>query len=368
MKILRVIHSAHPRSGGPINGVLQITPLLEAEGIDMSLVSLDAPDEEFWKSFPGEGCGVGPGKGFFGYTQQLDNWLRQHLGNFDMVVVHGIWQYHSFAAMRWCLRLKVPYIVYPHGMLDPWFKRTYPLKHLKKWCYWPWADYRTLRNAKAVCFTTAQERDLARESFWMYQANEYVVPYGTVPPEVEEEEIPGDSYLLYLGRIHPKKGLDLLLDAYERWSVAEKPRLIIAGPVEDDYSRKLRDASAKGVEWVGPVSGNRKWNMLRSAEALVLPSHQENFGMVVAESLSMGTPVLTTHAVNTGADVAEDGAGLVESDDAPGILRMLEKWGRMAAGERDVMRRNALASFSARYDLRLGAGRLANDFRRWAGG
>jgi hypothetical protein len=73
----------------------------------------------------------------------------------------------AFATWRALHGTDIPYFVYPHGMLDPWFKRTYPLKHLKKWTYWPWADYRVLRDARAVLFTTEQERLLARQSFWL---------------------------------------------------------------------------------------------------------------------------------------------------------------------------------------------------------
>ena len=84
-----------------------------------------------------------------------------------------------------CAELATPYFVFPHGMLDPWFKRTYPLKHLKKLLYWPWAEYRVLRDAAAVLFTSEEERRLARESFWPYRCNEVVVNYGTAAPEID---------------------------------------------------------------------------------------------------------------------------------------------------------------------------------------
>jgi hypothetical protein len=74
------------------------------------------------------------------------------------------------------------YFVFPHGMLDPWFKRTYPFKHLKKWLYWPWAEYRVLRDAQAVLFTCEEEKRLARESFWLYRCNERVVTLGIARP------------------------------------------------------------------------------------------------------------------------------------------------------------------------------------------
>jgi hypothetical protein len=123
------------------------------------------------------------------------------------VIVEGIWHYHAFATRRALRSTGTPYFVYPHGMLDPWFKRTYPIKHLKKWAYWPGADYRVLGNAKAVLFTTEQERLLARQSFWLYQANEVVVGYCTSAP-------PGDSEQqreLFLSRFPQLRGQRILL-------------------------------------------------------------------------------------------------------------------------------------------------------------
>src|SRR5262249_6303466 len=105
-----------------------------------------------------------------------------HAAAFDAVVVNGLWQYHGFGTRLALRRLDMPYHVFTHGMLDPWFKRAYPLKHLKKWLYWPWAEYRVLRDAAGVLFTSEEERLLARQSFWLYHAKEHVVAYGTSAP------------------------------------------------------------------------------------------------------------------------------------------------------------------------------------------
>ena len=81
---------------------------------------------------------------------------------FDAVIINGLWQYHSFGAWRALRGTATPYYVFPHGMLDPWFKRSFPLKHLKKWLYWPWAEYRVLRDARAVIFTCEAESSSRR--------------------------------------------------------------------------------------------------------------------------------------------------------------------------------------------------------------
>src|ERR1700730_14582766 len=81
------------------------------------------------------------------------------------MVVHGLWQFHGFCAMRVSTRIGVPYFVFPHGMLDPWFRRSYPLKHLKKQLYWVLAERRVLQSAKAVLFTSRNESRLAKVTF-----------------------------------------------------------------------------------------------------------------------------------------------------------------------------------------------------------
>jgi len=188
MKILRCIHSLDPAIGGPLESVKQSTLLLARRGHEVEVACLDAPDARGVQEFPGKVHALGPGGGSYGYSARFLPWLKERRADFDAVVVHGIWQYHSFAVWRALHRTSTPYFVFPHGMLDPWFKRTYPLKHLKKLLYWPWAEYRVLRDAAAVLFTSEEERRLARESFSRYRCREVVVNYGTAAPEVDLAE------------------------------------------------------------------------------------------------------------------------------------------------------------------------------------
>ena len=137
MKILRSIRSLNPAIGGPIESVRQSSIALVRAGHSVEIVSLDAPTDPWVSHFPVKVHALGPGRGTYGYASRFTPWIKAHHANYDAVIVQGIWQYHSFGVWRALRGTATPYFVFPHGMLDPWFKRTYPLKHLKKWLYWP---------------------------------------------------------------------------------------------------------------------------------------------------------------------------------------------------------------------------------------
>ena len=179
MRLLRVISSLNPESGGPIEGVQQLQAPLARLGVEVEVASCDSPNAPWLTSSGLPIHALGPPIGKYHYAPRLLPWLRANAARYDVVIVNGIWRYHSFATWRALRTTDTPYFVFTHGMLDPWFKRHYPLKHLKKWAYWPWAEYRVLRDAQAVIFTCEEERLLARKSFWLYRVNEAVSGYGT---------------------------------------------------------------------------------------------------------------------------------------------------------------------------------------------
>ncbi len=288
MRILHCIRSVNPAGGGPIEGVNQLAKYAMLLGHEIEIVSLDSPKSAFVSQTHVPVWAMGPVFGSYGITHRLTPWIRRNSCRFDIVVINGIWQFQSFGAWRALRKGKVPYVVFTHGMLDPWFKNRYPLKHLKKWMYWPWAEYRVLRDAAAVLFTCAEERVLARQSFWLYRANERVVNYGTAePPEDDgtqrlqfERNCPaasGKRLAVFLGRIHQKKGCDLVIEAFAS-QLASNPEwhLIMAGPDQVGWQAELeRLAIRLGVSdritWTGAVSGSLKWGILRAAELFYYP-------------------------------------------------------------------------------------------------
>ncbi len=360
MKILRCIRSLNPAHGGPLESVTQSTLVLQRRGHEVEIASLDAPGAH---EFPATVHALGPVRGSYGYGARYVPWLKENRARFNAVVVHGIWQYPSFGVWRALRGTTTPYFVFPHGMLDPWFKRTYPLKHLKKMFYWPWAEYRVLRDAAAVLFTSEEERRRAPKSFALYHAKEVVVNYGTATPQVDwtaaqEEflakvpELRGQKFFLFLGRLHEKKGVDLLLKAFESLGEKSGP-LVIAGPCADDnYLRHLHElARDLPVIFTGMLSGNLKWGALCAADVFVLPSHQENFGIAIAEALACGTPVLISDKVNIWREVVKDGGGYAENDDLAGTQRLLERWRAVTPEMRAEMSARAQSSFVRRFEI-----------------
>ncbi len=147
VKYLHVVSSLNPEGGGPAEGVRQLCDKAQALGQQCEVATLDAPGASWLADFPCAVHALGPGHGKYRYAPRLLGWLRENRERYDAVIVNGLWQYHGFAVWRALRGTSTPYVVYTHGMLDPWFKRTFPLKHLKKWLYWPWAEYRVLRDA-----------------------------------------------------------------------------------------------------------------------------------------------------------------------------------------------------------------------------
>ena len=286
MKLLRIIRSLNPLVGGTSEGIRQITPHLIDLGVSTTVASLDPPDAPWLSNQCFQAIGLGPVASNYGFRRDLVARIRSLANEHDVVIIQGIWQYHSFATWLALRGSRIPYFVYPHGMLDPWFKHKYPLKHLKKWLYWPWADYRVLRDATGVLFTTNQERLLARQSFWLYQANEVVVGYGTSAPPVDAgrqrdaflkrfPNLRGQRFLLFLSRIHPKKGVDLLVEAFAEVSARDPAlQLLIAGPDQVGLQAGLQQRAASlgiahRITWSGMLSGEVKGELFVAPNCFV---------------------------------------------------------------------------------------------------
>jgi glycosyltransferase involved in cell wall biosynthesis len=257
-------------------------------------------------------------------------------GDADIVHIHGLWEEPQHVAAGTARRLDVPYVFTPHGMLDPWslrqskwVKRLYMLLRLRK----------DLNRAAAIHYTTPIERNLA--GVLNLKPPAIVEPNGLdmsefndLPPRGRFRapfSIASDRpIVLFLSRIHPKKGLDLLVPAFARGNLADA-LLVIAGPDDAGYrgevERMIADNALTGrVLFTGMLKGAARIEALVDADLFALPSYQENFGIAVAESLACGTPVVISDQVNIHPEITAAGVGGVVPLDADRLAGELHRW------------------------------------------
>lgn len=231
--------------------------------------------------------------------RQYSGFVRNVLRETDarLVHVHGLWMPACFLAGRTARRAGLPLVVSPRGMLEPWAWQHHAWKKRPVW--WLWEQW-NLRQAAVLHATAAEEaQNLRRLGLRNPIA---VIPNGIEMP-ARTEGVParpadGTRTILFLSRIHPKKGILHLVSAWRR---VRRPgwRIVVAGPDTDGHLAEIRRAAAEsGVAedfvFPGAVYGEQKWDLYRRADLFVLPTYSENFGVVVAEALAMGVPVITT--------------------------------------------------------------------------
>jgi glycosyltransferase involved in cell wall biosynthesis len=346
MKILHVIPSVNPASGGPAEGLKQLCHIHRIGGHEVDVASLDSPELVEQYEFPARVFALGPGWGVYGYSPHAVRWFKENLAHYDVLFINGIWEYNALAAYRALAKTNTPYAVFTHGMLDPYFKKSFPLKHIKKTIYWHLFLQRILRDASAVLFTCEEEKILARDSFPRYQVRETVVPFGTFGPDCDTAAaadefltrwpiLRGKRLAISMSRIHPKKGIDILIEAFASTLAKDTSwHLVIAGPDQNGYQRELETLVANmgiadRITWTAMLKGTLKWGALAASEILVLPSHQENFGIVVAEAMACGLPVIVSNKVNIWREVASYRAGFVCEDTVEGTAESLTRWQKL---------------------------------------
>jgi glycosyltransferase involved in cell wall biosynthesis len=368
MRILQCAGDIDPAMGGSVEAARQLSIALDKAGHSVELVTLREPRPEWIEQWRGSVHYLGPSSTRYLYSRSLPGWIAERANHLDAVVVHGLWRYTGVGVWRGLRGRSVPYFVFPHGMLDPYFKHAFRWQHVQKSIFWRMAESRVVRDARAVLFTSEEERRRARLTFRPYACRECVVGLGIARPEREKEvekrafltqfpQLTGKRIVLFLGRIHPKKGCDLLIHAFARVASAHPLfHLVIAGPDECGLRAGLERLAmelgvAKRVTWTGPLNGGLKWGALHASEVMALPSHAENFGIAVIEAMACGVPVLLSKEVNIWREIEADGAGFAAQPDIRGVTSLLERWLASTDEQRAGMSDRALQSFSKRFEL-----------------
>ncbi len=367
MRLLHVINSLHPSNGGPVEGIREMSLEQIRQGHSAHVLTLDAPNSPGHDRFHAQIIALGPsGPQPFCLNFRLIPWLSQQRDNYDAVLVHGIWDYSTIGAWLALRGSQTPFFVYAHGMLDPWF-RTNLTGYCKKSIYWLLLGRHIFREAHGILYLTEAERHLARYSFSPYLCRELLAPHGTQRPGLTDTareaflrhfpQVRGRKVLLFLGRIHPKKGVQVLLDAFAEASVhAPSLHLVIAGTGDPQYLQLLQADTAEAdlqhrITWTGYLTDHLRAGAFAVADAFILPSHGENFALSAVEALARGVPVLLSKRVNIVETVVQENAGFSAADNVEATRAMIHKWSQLSPETQLDLRRRARMCFEKHWEI-----------------
>jgi glycosyltransferase involved in cell wall biosynthesis len=342
MRVLHVISGIDPHFGGPGLSMAGLAQAQSAAGLKVAVAATyygEVPRLASLDKLRDQGDEVrlvGPARGLLHRHPAIGPLLERMVAAVDVVHIHALWDEMQCQAARVARAASVPYLFKPCGMLDPWClaqrrwrKILYLRLRLKRW----------LDGAAALHFTSRTEQRLA-------------MPLGLEAPAIVEsngvdlkefENLPARGgfrarfpsigsrpLVLFLSRVHPKKGLDLLVPAFVRVEPKDA-MLVIAGPEEDGYGtvvRRVVEQHGLGhrVLFCGMLHGSERVAALADADLFVLPSYQENFGTVVVEALAAGVPVVISDQVNIHEEIAAARVGSVVRTEADELASAITHW------------------------------------------
>lgn len=329
-KILHVINTCDPASGGPVEGLKQLYKSYKKNKIHCEILSSDTIQKakKFQYGLPLINA-TGPSITKFNFNPKLIKWLKTNIYRFDHIIINGIWLYHNYAVWKIASKTNTPYSIFPHGALDPWFKKKYPIKNFIKNIIWHLIQKKVFKSAKSIFFTTDLEKNLANKTFNFKDIHSKTIGYGIFGnynfnnkknlflkkyPKLESKKL-----IVFLGRIHEKKGLDILIKTFlETYDLNKSFHLVIAGTGEKKLINELKSLIPKknknDITWTGLLLKKIKWDLFNSTYLFCLPSHQENFGISVVEALSSKVPVLISNQINIHQMITKYNAGKVSQD------------------------------------------------------
>ena len=379
VKIGLLTAHASRRAAGVWVGVARLGKALAERGLDVEIFGI-ADD---WSATDGAGWDGPPlnlhtvrGSEAFGYAPRLARSLQGRRPS--LLHANGLWMYPSLASSRWSRRTRRPYLISPHGMLDPWaVSHAVWKKRLVGW----WFENAHL--AGAACLHALTEAEARAIRAYGLSNPICIVPNGVDLPKapmLARPALAADAgrdrkIILFLGRLHPKKGLENLLAAWKDGQSSPGARdwmLVIAGWDQDGHERQLeRIARAVGIgdslRLVGPQFDGDKAASFACADAFVLPSHSEGLPVAVLEAWSYGLPVLMTEACNLPEGFAA-GAALPIGTDPAGIAAGLRRLFTMSDAERCDMGARGRALVRERFSWRQVGEQMAAVYRWVLGG
>jgi len=370
LRVTEITASVSREAGGLLGSVLRISQEAKKNGIEIRVLGTEdghtIEDTPLWAPVSIEAFPIsGPKR--FAYSPALGGRLMTLES--DIVHLHGLWQFPALAVARWAARTHRPYLVSPHGMLEPWaLKYSRAKKAVMSFLF----QKNCLRNAKCLLATSKQEAQSIRLAG--YQNAIAVVPNGVEVPAVIPERRPVLAQrrrALFLSRVHPKKGLLNLVEAWNRVRPAGW-ELAIVGPDEGGHLAEVQVAIhtcglADQVFYDGEVWDDAaKWECYFAAELFVLPTFSENFGLVIAEALGCGVPVITTRGAPW-SELESNGCGWWIDATVEALEHALREATNLAPAKLLAMGANGRKLVLDRYPWDV-VGRQISDVYRWMAG
>lgn len=341
-------HSIALRTGGLRSGVLGICRGLAKRGHHVSLYTTNADGNETL-DVPLDVPTLVEGAEVYFHSAQmilLDNVfslpmvgaLRRAVPGADIVLIHSLYMFTSTIAAHYCRKYGVPYVLRPHGTLDPFL--VYRRRWLLKWGYIQLFEKRNANRAAAIQYSSRMEEQMTAR-FMTVESPSLIIPEGICLEDFASlpvrgtfrnryPELAGKTAVLFLGRFHQKKGLELLIEAFSRVATrCANAHLVLAGTGDRDYVGRivgmLRDNGVfDRTTMTGELSDEEKLAALADADLFVLPSHGENFGISVVEAMACGLPVLISDKVGIWREIAEAEAGIITPCDSDEISDAME--------------------------------------------
>lgn len=291
-------------------------------------------------------------------------WLIKNRNNFDYFIFHQIWDFKNILAR---LFLKNKYYIFIHGSLDPYEKKTI-LKYIKKKIYWYLFEKKNLLHARSILLTTVQEEKNLKKTFVNTDGiKTEVTNYGITKTDIDNKKInntfkkkfsflKSKNYYLFIGRIDPKKGLDVLIESIELLGAGYKGLFVIAGDDSNSYAQELKKMIllknlGNKILFIGQIDGYEKYAAIVNSKATVLSTHAENFAISLVESLSFSVPVLTTVGANIYKTILAYKAGYVTKINSISFSKIIKKFDNLSAAKKNQMNKNAYRCFKKEFDL-----------------
>lgn len=362
-RVLRIIDTLNLETGGPAQGIKHSSEDFANKGIGVDIITSDISKKKYLKKKNIKILKFGSPNliGSIIYLTKLFFYIFRNKKKYRIVLVHGIWGFKTSI----CRLLVNNYAVFVHGSLHrSEFKKGY-LKNLKKIIFWHLLEKRNLLKSKFVILTSDKEKKSFYNTYFKTRnIKTKFFNYGILENKIDSSKacavfkkklpnLKSQSFYLYLGRVHPQKGCDILI----RSMIDIKSKLLIMGNFSNDnyknYLHKIiRENKMCNIVFAKADYSYLKWGALLECKALVSATHGENFGISLVEAMSCKKPVITTNKVNISDKIINDRAGIISSVNLKSFRSSIKKFEKFNSVFKVKMGKNAYKCFQNNFDLK----------------